>query len=161
MEPTRDHLFAANHFFLGPTNFLVLRLPTRWEVRIGRNPSEVDYSTSVGNVRWATEGRAAGLLFDPVGRRAIELEIRTARGPLRPPGFEALQSGSCRLGGHPATFVLGEVPIGLTRRKRIRALHISFQCEETKRHVDLQFHSRCGIAELEALLPPLEGTRCH
>ncbi len=160
-ESTRDHVFAATHFFLGPTNFLVLRLPARWEVRIGRNPSEVDYSTQLGDVRWASEGRAAGLLLDPVERRAVELEIRTARGPLRPDRMEEKESGTCRVGGHAANFTLGEVPVGLTRRRRIRALDISFRCEATQRNVRLRFLSRCSMGELHALMPSLEGARCH
>ncbi len=160
-EPTRDHVFAATNFFLGPTNFLVVRVATRWEVRIGRNPSEVDYTTTLEDIRWATEGRATGFLVDPTARRAIELEIRAARAAApRSPNLPVSEQGACRVGGHPASFAIGEVRQGLTR-KRARVLRVSFRCDQTNRSVELRFTGACEPADLREFLGPLEGARCH
>lgn len=160
-EGTRDHLFAATHLVLGPSNFLILQLPERWEVRIGRNPSEVDFSTSVGNVRWAAEGRATGFVLDPVVRRAVEVEIRTARAPVRSRAMAVARRGTCRVGGHTAVLTQGEVPIGLMRREREYAVSVVFRCEETRRHVELRLSSRSGFDAIDSLVPFLENAKCH
>src|SRR5206468_4284224 len=65
MKPTtRDHVVAATHFVLGPSNFLVLRLPENWDLRLGRAPMDVDYTTYVDGVRWAQAGQASAMLVD-------------------------------------------------------------------------------------------------
>lgn len=159
-EPTVEHVFAASNFFLGPTNFLVVPLPSRWEVRIGRNPSEVDYMTTRGDTRWATEGRAYGFLIDSSARRAMELDIRAARSDAPPGKLAIFEEGACRIGGHQARFAIGVVHQGLTR-KPAQVLRVTFRCDATDRSLELRFTGRCEPAEMRALLGPLEGTHCH
>ena len=162
MTPTtRDHVLAATHLVLGPTNFLVLRLPLNWDVRIGRNPSEVDYSIAYDGVRWAQQGQAAAFVIDEAARRAIELEVRTARGPLKPPHLEHLQEAVYTVYGHPATALLGEAHLGLFRNKRFEVLNVAYRCEETQRNIVMRFMARCGPEELKALLPIVADSRCH
>ncbi len=57
---TRDHVVAATHLVLGPSNFLVIRLPDNWDLRIGRQPADVDYTFAYDGIRWAQQGRATG-----------------------------------------------------------------------------------------------------
>ncbi len=162
MKPTtRDHVVAATHFVLGPSNFVVIRLPDNWDLRLGRHPMDVDYTVAYDGVRWAQEGRAAGLLVDARARRAIELSVRTSRGSIPPPKFDESRPGTCNIGGHSAAYTLGSARFGLLGTKLYHVLHVSYRCDETQRLVDLRFMHR-GTAELlEALLTPLAGTRCH
>lgn len=160
-DAVRDHLLAATHFVLGPTNFLVLRLPGNWDVRIGRNPTDIDYTISYDGVRWAQAGRATAFLLDEKAKRAMELDVRTAKGPLRPPLLDGGEEGACKVAGHAATYRLGSTRLGLLRNKRFEVLHVSYRCEETQRNLALKFMARCNPSELTALLPILGGSRCH
>ncbi len=162
MTPTsRDHVLAASHLVLGPTNFLVLRLPTNWDLRIGRNPSEVDYTFTYEGVRWAQQGQAYGFVIDEQSRQAMELELRTARGALKPPRLEHVQEARYTVYGHPATALLGEARYGLFRNKPFNMLHVAYRCDETQRHIVLQLTSRRPPKELGDLLPVLADSRCH
>lgn len=160
-EATRDHLLAATHFVLGPTNFLVLRLPGNWDLRIGRNPYEIDYSVQLGDVRWAQEGRASAFLIDEKAKRAIELDVHTSRGGGRAPGIRGATAGVCRVGGHPAEYLLGEAHLGLFHTKLYRVLRVTYRCEATRRDLSMRFLARAQPEEFMALLPFLEGSRCH
>ncbi|HYM39732.1 MAG TPA: hypothetical protein VEY12_06265 [Thermoplasmata archaeon] len=158
---TRDHVIAATHFVLGPTNFLVLRLPGNWDLRIGRNPSDIDYMVEFDGVRWAREGQATAFLIDEKAKRAMELDVRTAKGALRAPALESVQEGSCEIGGHPATYRLGETRLGLRKNKPFHVLHVTYRCEETRRSITMKFLARSEPSELAALLPVMAGSRCH
>lgn len=158
---TRDHVIAATHFVLGPTNFLVLRLPGNWDLRIGRNPSDIDYLIEFEGVRWAREGQATAFLIDEKAQRAMELDVRTAKGALRVPPLDGVQEGACTMGGHSATFRLGEERFGLRRNKPFRVLHVAYRCDETQRSIAMKFVARSEPAELSALLPVMAGSRCH
>ncbi len=161
MQTTRDHVLAATHLVLGPTNFLVLRLPTNWDVRIGRNPSEIDYTFAFEGIRWAQQGQAAAFLIDEKARRAMELDIRTSRGALRPPNLEGPTEGGCKMYGHPATFLTGVAQLGLFRNKRYQVLRVAYRCEDTQRNIVLQFTSKGDAKELTDILPVVAGSRCH
>ncbi len=158
---TREHVLAATHLVLGPTNFLVLRLPGNWDVRIGRNPSEVDYSVAYDGVRWAQQGQAAAFLIDEKARRAMELDVRTARGPLKPPSLEHVQEGAGKMYGHPANFLVGEARLGLFRNKRYEVLHVAYRCDETQRNIIMRFLAKAEPKELQDLVPAVAGSRCH
>jgi len=162
MKPTtRDHVVAATHFVLGPSNFVVIRLPDNWDLRLGRQPMDVDYTIPYDGVRWAQEGRASGLLVDLQARRAIELSVRTARGTIPPPQLEAPRAGTCKMGGHDASYSVGSAHLGLFRTKLYHVLHVSYRCDETQRLVDLRFMHRGTAEVLEGLVAPIAGTRCH
>ncbi len=158
---TRDHVIGASHFVLGPTNFLVLRLPANWDLRIGRNPSDIDYMVHFEGVQWAREGQATAFLIDEKAKRAMELDLRTAKGPVRMPRFDPVQEGACRIGGHPATFRLGATRHGLWKKKSIHVLDVAYRCEETRRSIGMQFLARSDLADLAALVPAMAGSRCH
>lgn len=158
---TRDHVVAANHLVLGPSNFIVLRLPDNWDVRLGRHPADVDYLVAFEGVRWAQEGRADALLMDMKARRAIELGVRTARGSIPSPRLLEPRRGSCTLGGHAAAYAVGAENLGLLGTKRYNVLHIAYRCDETGRSIDLRFMHKGDTATLEGFLDPLKGTRCH
>ncbi|TLZ87063.1 MAG: hypothetical protein E6K02_03975 [Methanobacteriota archaeon] len=162
MKPTtRDHVVAATHFVLGPSNFVVIRLPEQWDLRLGRQPMDVDYTVAVDGVRWAQEGRASGLLVDLQARRAIELSVRTSRGPIPPPKLDESRPGTSKVGGHAAAYTLGSAHFGLFGTKLYHVLHVSYRCDETQRIVDLRFMHQGTEETLEGLLPALAGTRCH
>lgn len=158
---TRDHVLAATHFVLGPSNFLVLRLPENWDLRLGRAPMDVDYTTALDGVRWAQEGQAFALLVDPKARRAIELKVRTARASIPAPKLNEPRTGTCRIGGHTASYLLGSENFGLFGTKRYTVLHVAYRCDETQRLVDLRFMHKGSAEVLQGLLAPLERTRCH
>ena len=158
---TRDHVVAATHFVLGPSNFVMVRLPDRWDLRLGRQPMDVDYTVVYDGVRWAQEGRASGLLVDAQARRAIELSVRTARGSIPPPKLDESRPGMCKVGGHEAAYALGSAHLGLFRTKLYRVLHVAHRCDDTQRLVDLRFMHRGPAELLEGLLGPLAGSRCH
>ena len=122
---------------------------------------DVDYTVPYDGIRWAQEGRASGLLVDVQARRAIELSVRTARGTIPPPKLDALRPGTCKIGGHDASYSLGSAHLGLFRTKLYHVLHVSYRCDETQRLVDLRFMHRGTPEVLEGLLGPMAGTRCH
>ncbi len=162
MKPTtREHVIAATHFVLGPSNFLVLRLPENWDLRLGRTPMDIDYTIPWEGVRWAQEGRASGLLVDSKARRAIELSLRTARGSIPPPKLLEPRPGTCRVGGHDATYALGGANLGLFGTKHYAVLHVAYRCDETQRGIDLRFMHKGSAEMLEAFIRPLERVRCH
>ncbi len=158
---TRDHVVAATHFVLGPSNFIVLRLPENWDLRLGRAPMDIDYTIPWDGVRWAQEGRASALLVDLRAKRAIELAVRTARGSIPPPKLLDSRSGGCRVGGHEAAYVVGSENFGLFRTKRYAVLDIAYRCDDTERSIDIRFMHKGSQEMLEGLLPPLERARCH
>jgi len=158
---TRDHVVAAHHFVLGPSNFLVLRLPENWDLRLGRAPMDIDYTIFVDGVRWAQAGQAFALLVDAKARRAIELVVRTSRGSIARPKLGASHGGTCRVGGHDATYEIGSAKFGLFGTKLYTVLHIAYRCDESQRLVDLQFMHKGSAEMLEGLVPPLEMARCH
>jgi hypothetical protein len=158
---TRDHVVAAHHFVLGPSNFLVLRLPENWDLRLGRMPMDIDYTVFVDGVRWAQAGQASALLVDMKARRAIELMVKTSRGSIAPPKLDEVHGGACRVGGHEASYEIGSARFGLFGTKHYTVLHISYRCEESQRLVDLRFMHKGTAEMLEGLLPPLEMARCH
>jgi len=162
MRPrTRDHVVAATHFVLGPSNFLVLCLPDNWDLRLGRTPMDVDYTVFVDGVRWAQAGQASALLVDPKARRAIEMTVRTSRGAIAPPKLLAPRPARCKIGGHDAGCEIGSAKFGLFGTKPYSVLHIAYRCDETERFVDLRFMHKGTEQMLESLIPPLEGARCH
>lgn len=160
-DAIRDHLLAATHFVLGPTNFLVLRLPGNWDVRIGRNPTDIDYTVAYDGVRWAQQGQATAFLIDEHAKRAMELDVRAARGALRAPVLEGARESSFKVAGHPAAVLLGGMRAGLFRNKHFGVLHLAYRCEETQRNLTMKFTVRGDSAELDALLPVVAGSRCH
>ena len=162
MKPTtREHVVAATHFVLGPSNFVVLPLPENWDLRLGRAPMDIDYTIPWEGVRWAQEGQASALLVDEKARRAIELTVRTARGSIPPPKLVDPRPGTSRIGGHQASFAFGSANYGLFRTKRYTVLHTAHRCDETQRMVDMRFMHRGPETLLEPLLAPLERARCH
>ena len=162
MKPsTRDHVVAATHFVLGPSNFLILRLPQNWDLRLGRTPMDIDYTIFFDGVRWAQEGQASALLVDTKARRAIEFSVRTARGSIRPPRLADPRPRAARIGGHDASATIGTANFGLFRTKHYTVLHMAFRCEETQRLLDLRFMHKGTAEMLEGLVPPLEKARCH
>lgn len=162
MKPsTRDHVVAATHLVLGPSNFLVLRLPDNWNLRLGRMPMDIDYTVFVDGVRWAQAGQASAMLVDPKARRAIELIVRTSRVSIAPPKLAEPRPGTCRVGGHDASYAIGTASFGLFGTKLYTVLHVAFRCEATQRLVDLRFMHKGTVEMLEGLLPPLEKARCH
>ena len=158
---TRDHVVAATHFVLGPSNFIVLRLPENWDLRLGRTPMDIDYTVFVDGVRWAQAGQASALLVDAKARRAIELTVRTARESVSPPKLLDAKPGSCRIGGHDAAYAIGSANFGLLKTKHYAVLHIAYRCEETQRWVDLRFMHKGPPEMLEGLLTSVERSRCH
>jgi len=158
---TRDHVVAATHFVLGPSNFIVLRLPENWDLRLGRMPMDIDYTVFVDGVRWAQAGQASALLVDAKARRAIELTVRTARETVSPPKLVDARRGSCRIGGHDAAYAIGAANFGLFKTKHYTVLHIAYRCPETQRAVDLRFMHKGSPEMLEALLSSVERSRCH
>lgn len=160
-DDPREHVLAATHFVLGPSNFLVLRLPPNWDLRIGRNPSDIDYTIPYDGVRWAQEGRATAFLLDEHAHRAMELDVRTARGPIKPPALESVQEAQFSMGGHPATAMLGVIRAGLLRNKAFNVLYVGYRCDDTRRTITLKFTGKSEPAELKGLLPLIAKSRCH
>jgi|SRR5688572_15284937 hypothetical protein len=162
MRPaTREHVVAATHFVLGPSNFLVLPLPSNWDLRLGRTPMDIDYTIFVDGVRWAQEGQASAMLLDAKARRAIEMTVKTARGSISPPKLLEPRPGTCRVGGHDAAYALGGAHLGLFGTKHYTVLHVAFRCDASQRLVDLRFMHKGPAEMLQDLLPPLERARCH
>jgi hypothetical protein len=162
MRPaTRDHVVAATHFVLGPSNFLVLPLPSNWDLRLGRMPMDIDYTVFFDGVRWAQAGQASAMLVDGKAKRAIELHVKTARDALAPPKLLEARPGGCRVGGHDAQYAIGSARFGLFRTKHYTVLYVAFRCPETQRLVDLRFMHKGPAETLEGLIPPLERARCH
>ncbi|TLZ43629.1 MAG: hypothetical protein E6K19_06840 [Methanobacteriota archaeon] len=162
MKPeTRDHVVAATHFVLGPSNFLVLPLPSNWDLRLGRTPMDIDYTVFFEGVRWAQAGQASAMLVDAKAKRAIELTVRTTRGSIAPPKLVDPRPGRCRVGTHEAAYEIGGANLGLFGTKHYVVLHVAYRCEETQRLVDLRFMHKGPTETLEGLLPSLERARCH
>src|SRR5436309_13117259 len=137
MKPeTRDHVVAATHFVLGPSNFVVIRLPDNWDLRLGRHPMDVDYTIAYDGVRWAQEGRAAGLLVDVRARRAIELSVRTSRGSTPPPQLDESHPGACTIGGHPAPSTPGTAHFCLLGFTVDHGLHLTPRFDEAYLRVE-------------------------
>lgn len=162
MRPaTREHVVAATHFVLGPSNFLVLPLPSNWDLRLGRMPMDIDYTIFFEGVRWAQTGQASAMLVDGKAKRAIELMVKTSRDSIPPPKLLEPRPGTCRIGGHEASYAIGRVNFGLFGTKHYTVLHIAYRCEETQRLVDLRFMHKGPVETLDSLVPPLERARCH
>ncbi|MFQ6058193.1 MAG: hypothetical protein ACE5MB_04835 [Anaerolineae bacterium] len=160
---TRKHLIAASNFLMGATNFLIVPLPKSWNVGRGFSPPEVDANTHWGEVSWVTSGRASQVLFNEDEGVALEFVVKVSRGKkdLKPKMSQVRAQGPVQLGGHEATYALGEMKRGFPRRKIAQVLQASFYCDKTKRTINLEFVGQCAEGDLEALLEAISWLECH
>ncbi len=76
-------------------------------------------------------------------------------------GVQISSQGSGMVGGHPASYCIGEVKQGMIKKKIFKTLRFSFYCPELNRTLFLHFTGKCPEADLMELFDSIPSLECH
>jgi len=162
-EP-KKHIIAARNILFGTGYFLILSLPEGW--KITRSYLEPDVHSVVirDPITWVEAGQTDQIIFHPLKRIALDLTIRIKRGKhdqLEVKGVQIFSQGPTTVGGHAATYCLGEVKQGFIRKKSVKTLRFCFYCPELKHTLFLHFTGKCPDADLKEIFESSLFLECH
>jgi hypothetical protein len=160
----KKHLLAANNFFLGVTNFLILPLPDSWQLVDVLVPPDVDASFPSKNISWVTSGSAHYLLADPDRSLSIEFLLQIKKGNTRrfKPILNPIEfQGTLWIGKHAATQTWGKMTKGILRKRWEEGLQILLPCDVLQRTLCLTFSGTCSREVLQEILKVIPYAECH
>lgn len=161
---TKEHLIAARNFLMGVTNFLILPLPNGWRMGQGSSPPEVDSNSRRGDYSWVCSGRASQFLVHEDRGAALELLVSISKGKgkrFKPKLSQMRDQGVIPLGGHEASYALGEVEIGFLKKKGAQSLQLALYCDKTNRTIAMEFTGKCSADDLDQILEAMSLLQCH
>jgi hypothetical protein len=162
-EP-KKHIIAAKNILFGTGYFLILSLPEGW--RITRSYLEPDVHSVVMRdpITWVEAGQTDQIVFHPLKRIALDLTIRIKRGKheqLEVKGLNIFSQGSTTVGGHAATYCMGEVKQGFIKKKSVKTLRFCFYCPELQHTLFLHFTGKCPDPDLKEIYESCLHLECH
>jgi len=162
-EP-KKHIIAAKNILFGTGYFLILSLPEDW--RITRSYLEPDIHSTVQreHITWVEAGQTDQIVFNPLKRIALDLTIRIKRGKYEQLEVKDLQvssQGSTTVGGHAATYCIGDVRQGFIKKKSFKTLRFCFYCPELQHTLFLHFTGQCQDADLKEIYESSLLLECH
>ncbi|HWP45707.1 MAG TPA: hypothetical protein VNM22_00975 [Candidatus Limnocylindrales bacterium] len=160
----KKHLLAANNFFLGVTNFLILPLPDSWQLVDILTPPDVDASFTSQNISWVTSGSVNYLLADPQRSLSLELLLQIKKGNTQrfKPVLKPIESqGILWIGKHAATQTFGKITRGVFKKRWEEGLQILLPCEVLQRTLCLTFTGNCSREVLQEILKVIPYAQCH
>ena len=158
------HIVAARNLFFGTSYFVILSLPKGWAITRSYLEPDVHSSIQGGNITWVEAGQTDQIVFNPLKKAALDLVIQVKRGKHENPPVKDVQissQGSPIVGGHPASYCLGEVREGLFKKKSRKTLRFYLYCPELNRTLFLHFTGKCPEADLMELLESIPFLECH
>lgn len=159
-----QHDIAAKNILFGLTHFLTLALPPDWRITRSYLQPDVQCNVRQGNLVWVEAGQTDQIVYHPSRRIALDLTIVVKKGKrdeLKSKGVAVHSRGSLMINAHEASYILGEVGVGLLKRKLARTLRLCFHCSELGRTIMINFTGTCQDADLREILRSLPGLRCH
>ncbi len=159
-----EHDIAANNILFGLTHFLTLTLPPDWRMTRSYLQPDVQCNVRRGNLVWVEAGQTDQIVYHPSRRIALDLTIVVKKGrrdELKSKGVAVHSRGSLVINTHEASYLLGEVGVGLLKRKLARTLRLCFHCSELDRTIIVSFTGNCQEAELREISGCLPGLKCH
>ena len=165
MAPNQAHHdIAAKNILFGLTHFLTLALPPDWRITRSYLQPDVQCNVRRDDLVWVEAGQTDQVVYHPSRRIALDLTIVVKKGKrdeLKSKGVAVHSRGSLMINAHEAPYILGEVGVGLLKRKLARTLRLSFYCSELDRTIIITFTGNCQDADLREILGSLPGLKCH
>ena len=160
----KKQIVAAKNLLFGTGYFLIFSLPEGWGIT--RSYLEPDVHSTVGRAGlvWVEAGQADQIVFNRQRRIALDLMIQIKRGKYDTLDLKKMQvssQGSGTLGGHPASYSLGEVKQGFIKKKPCKALRLCFYCPELQHTLLLHFTGKCQESDLREIFESLADLECH
>ncbi len=109
-------------------------------------------------------GQADQIVFNPYRKIALDLMIHIKLGKHDLLDLKEVQVSSQRsgvVGGHPATYCLGEIQEGFLWKKTRKTLRICLYCPELQHTLFLHFTGQCQEADLQEIYESLRDLECH
>ncbi len=159
-----EHKISANNILFGLTHFLTLALPPDW--RITRSYLQPDVHSNVrrGELLWVEAGQTDQVVYHPSRKIALDLIIVVKRGKrdqFKTKGVAIHSQGSLTINGHEASYILGEVWIGLLKKKLAKTLRLYFHCSESGRTIMISLTGTCQEADIIEIFESLPKSKCH
>jgi len=162
-EP-KKHIIAARNFFFGTGCFVILPLPPGWAITQSYLEPDVHSTVEGKDLTWVDAGQTDQIIFHPLKKIALDLTIQIKRGKhdrLQTKDMQITSQGSRMVGGHPASYCMGEVKYGFLKKKSAQTLRFSLYCPELKRTLFLHFTGQCQEADLREIHDSVISLECH
>ncbi len=152
------HEIAASNMLVGDTKFLVLPLPSAWEISIGAGRPEVTASHVRDEQRWVASGDAWYVLYNEGRRWAMELRLSA-----KPAGRfqEEPAVPELTVAGHPAAVSWASRRRGLIKRWSVTYVTVTFYCAKTGRRLSVEFSGRLPDEAFREMVETARYIRCH
>jgi len=161
-----EHIVSTGNVILGVFRYLVLLLPSGWVVRRSEVPPEITYTGEYNGIGYVVEGETHHYVTNLVSDESFQLTIkcrklRETALSVKTKGIERCSIGRTTISGHSCLYVVGEKPVGLLKRDKMKYVNLIFNCEMTGRMIELHFLGRGSDETLNMLVRTLEKARCH
>ena len=160
----KKQIVAAKNLLFGASFFLVLSLPEGWGIVRSYLEPDVHSTVGRGGFIWVEAGQTDQIVFHRQRRIALDFMIQIKRGKYDTLDLKEMQvssQGSGIVGGHPASYCLGEVKQGLIKKKTYKTLRLCFYCPELQHTLFLHFTGKCQDADLIELFNSFPSLECH
>ena len=160
----KKQIVAAKNLLFGTGYFLILSLPEGWGITRSYLEPDVHATVGRGGISWVEAGQTDQIVFNRHRRIALDLMIQIKRGKYDTLDLKEMQvssQGSGIVGGHPASYCLGEVKQGLIKKKTYKTLRLCFYCPELQHTLFLHFTGKCQDADLMEIFESIPSLECH
>jgi hypothetical protein len=160
----KKQIVAAKNLLFGTSYFLILSLPEGWGITRSYLEPDVHSTVGRGGMVWVEAGQTDQIVFNRPRRIALDLMIQIKRGEYDALDLKEMQvssQGSGIVGGHPASYCLGEVKQGLIKKKIHKTLRLCFYCPDLEHTLFLHFTGQCQESDLREIYESLTDLECH
>jgi hypothetical protein len=160
----KKQIVAAHNILFGAAYFLIFSLPEGWGIVRSYLEPDVHSTVGRGGLVWVEAGQADQIVFNRHRRIAFDLMIQIKRGKydtLDLKDMQVFSQGSGIVGGHPASYFIGEVNQGFIKKKSYKTLRICFFCPELQHTLFLHFTGKCQETDLREIFDSLADLECH
>jgi hypothetical protein len=160
----KKQIVAAKNLLFGTSYFLILTLPPGWGIVRSYLEPDVHSTLGRGGLVWVEAGQTDHIVFHRSRRIAIDFMIQIKRGRHESfdlKGVKISSQGSGIVGGHPASYYMGEVKQGFPRKKSYQTLRICYYCPELSHTLFLHFTGECQESDLREIFESLADLECH
>ncbi len=159
-----EHKISAKNILFGLSHFLTLALPPDWMITGSYLQPDVHTNVRCGELVWVEAGQTDQVVYHPSRKLALDLTIEVKRGKrdhFKTKGVAIHSQGSLTINGHEASYILGEVGIGLLKKKLVKTLRLYFHCSESGRTIMISFTGACQEADIIEIFEYLPKSKCH
>jgi hypothetical protein len=160
----KKQIVAAKNLLFGISYFLIFSLPEGWGIARSYLEPDVHSTVGRGGLVWVEAGQTDQIVFNRQRRIALDLMIQIKRGKYDTLDLKEMQvssQGSGIVGGHPASYSLGEIRQGLIKKKTYKTLRLCFYCPELQHTLFLHFTGICQESVLREIYESLADLECH